>query len=170
MLFAATLVCLLLQTPAGIKFDSPAGWVSKAPSSSMRVADWTLPKADGDQDDAMVTLYYFGAGGGGGLQANIDRWIGQMTQPDGKPSKAVATTATLASTSGLKITTVDIPGTYVAEVTPGSAERFNKPGYRMITALIETAGGAHYVKFVGPAKTVARWSQSFETFLKSLRQ
>jgi hypothetical protein len=166
----ATLIALFLQAPAGIKFDSPAGWVSKTPSSSMRVADWTLPKADGDQDDALVTLYFFGAGSGGGLQANIDRWISQMTQPDGKPSKDVAKTATMTSTSGLKITTVDIPGTYVAEVTPGSTERFNKPGYRMITALVETAGGAHYVKFVGPAKTVARWSQSFETFLKSLRQ
>jgi hypothetical protein len=164
------LLCLILQAPSGIKFDSPAGWVSKAPSSSMRVADWTLPRADGDQDDAMVTLYFFGAGSGGGLQANIDRWVSQMTQPDGKPSTAVAKTATLSSTSGLKITTVDIPGTYVAEVTPGSPERFNKPGYRMITALVETAGGAHYVKFVGPAKTVARWSQSFDVFLKSLKQ
>ena len=165
-----TLLLFVLQAPSGIKFDSPAGWVSKAPSSSMRIADWTLPKADGDQDDATVTLYYFGAGGGGGLQANIDRWIGQMTQPDGKSSKDVAKTATLASTTGLKITTVDIPGTYVAEVTPGSTERFNKPGFRMITALVETAGGAHYVKFVGPAKTVAKWAPSFETFLKGLRQ
>ncbi len=170
MLLIAPLICLLLQAPSGIRFDSPAGWVSKTPSSAMRVADWTLPKADGDQDDATVTLYFFGAGSGGGLQANIDRWISQMTQPDGKPSKDVAKTATLASTSGLKITTVDIPGTYVAEVTPGSSERFNTPGYRMITALVETAGGAHYVKFVGPAKTVAKWSQSFDAFLKSLRQ
>ena len=169
MLFAATLICLMFQAPAGIKFDSPAGWVSKTPSSSMRVADWTLPKADGDKDDATVTLYYFGTTGGT-VQANIDRWISQMAQPDGKPTKDLAKTATLTSASGLKISTFDVTGTYVAEKTPGSAERYNEPNYRLRTAVIETAGGAHYVKFVGPAKTVARWSQSFETFLKSLKQ
>lgn len=170
MLMLTLVLWLALQTPSAIKFDAPAGWVSKAPSSSMRVADWTLPKADGDAEDAMLTLYFFGAGGGGGLQANIDRWIGQMTQPDGKASKDVAKTATLTSASGLKITTVDIAGTYIAEVTPGSPERFNKPGFRMRTALVETAGGAHYVKFVGPAKTVAKWSASFDAFLKTVRQ
>ena len=169
MLFAATLICLIFQAPAGIKFDSPAGWVSKTPSSSMRVADWTLPKADGDKDDATVTLYYFGTTGGT-VQANIDRWISQMAQPDGKPTKDLAKTATLTSASGLKISTFDVTGTYVAEKTPGSAERYNEPNYRLRTAVIETAGGAHYVKFVGPANTVARWSQSFETFLKSLKQ
>ena len=169
MLFTATLICLILQAPAGIKFDSPAGWVSKTPSSSMRVADWTLPKADGDKDDATVTLYYFGTTGGT-VQANIDRWISQMAQPDGKPTKDLAKTAMLTSTSGLKISTFDVTGTYVAEKTPGSPDHYNEPGYRLRAAVVETTGGAHYVKFVGPANTVARWSQSFETFLKSLRQ
>src|SRR6187551_3319581 len=126
MLVTATLICLILQAAAGIKFDSPAGWVSKAPSSSMRVADWTLPKVDGDKDDATVTLYYFGTTGGT-VQANIDRWISQMTQPDGKPTKDLARTATMTSTSGLKISTFDVAGTYVAEKTPGSPEHYNEP-------------------------------------------
>jgi len=116
-----------------------------------------------------VTLYYFGTTGGT-VQANIDRWISQMAQPDGKPTKDLATTAALTSTSGLKISTFDVTGTYVAEKTPGSPEHYNEPGYRLRAAVVETAGGAHYVKFVGPAKTVARWSQSFDAFLKSLKQ
>ena len=169
MLTLTLLFALVYQVPAGIKFDSPAGWVSKTPSSQMRVADWTLPKADGDKDDATVTLYYFGTTGGT-VQANIDRWISQMAQPDGKPTKDLATTAALTSTSGLKISTFDVTGTYVAEKTPGSPEHYNEPDYRLRAAVIETAGGAHYVKFVGPAKTVARWSQSFDAFLKSLKQ
>ena len=169
MLTLTLLFALVYQVPAGIKFDSPAGWVSKTPSSQMRVADWTLPKADGDKDDATVTLYYFGTTGGT-VQANIDRWISQMAQPDGKPTKDLATTAALTSTSGLKISTFDVTGTYVAEKTPGAPEHYNEPGYRLRAAVVETAGGAHYVKFVGPAKTVARWSQSFDAFLKSLKQ
>lgn len=169
MLLLALAFVLSSQAPTAIKFDAPAGWVSKAPSSSMRVADWTLPKAAGDKDDATLTLYYFGTGGGT-VQANIDRWISQMSQPDGKPTKDLAKTAAMTSTSGLKISTFDVTGTYVAEKMPGSPDRYNEPGYRMRNAVIETAGGAHYVKFVGPAKTVEKWGASFEAFLRSLRQ
>lgn len=60
-------------------------------------------------------------------------------------------------------------GTYIAEVSPGSAERFNKPGFRLRAAVVETPDGPYYVKLTGPAKTIARWDDSFATFLASLR-
>ena len=113
-----------------LRFEMPKGWVPKAPSSSMRVAEFVLPKADGDAEDATLTVYSF-PGGGGTVEANLERWIGQMSQPDGKPSKEVAKTSTMTSTSGVKMTLVDVPGTYIAEVSPGSTERFNKPGFRL---------------------------------------
>jgi len=151
-----------------LKYDAPKDWLSKPPSSSMRVAEFTLPKADGDSEDAALTIYFFGAGQGGNVQANIDRWIGQMTQPDGTPSAAAAKTTKL-SASGINITLVDVSGTYVAEVSPGSTERFNKPGFRQRAAVIETSEGPYFVKLVGPAKTVSRWDESFITFLKSVK-
>lgn len=153
---------------ASLKFDVPAGWVSKTPSSSMRVADFTLPKVASDAEDATATLYYFGSQGGS-VQANIDRWVGQLAQPDGRASKDVAKTSTLEAKGGLKITLLDVSGTYVAEVTPGSAERFNKPGFRQLAAVIDTPNGPHFVKVVGPATTMAKWEASVMSFLKSLR-
>lgn len=135
----------------------------------MRLAEYTLPKAPGDTEDATVTVYFFGATMGGNAQANIDRWIGQMAQPDGKDSKDVAVTGKGVSTSGLKMTTVDVSGTYVAEVTPGSAEHFNKIGWRQIASLVETPGGPYFVKVLGPVKTMAKWDASAAAFLKSLR-
>jgi hypothetical protein len=92
-----------------------------------------------------------------------------MAQPDGKPSSAVAKTSTPSSSSGLKITMIDVSGTYVAEVTPGSTERLNKPGFRQLAAVVETPSGPHFVKVVGPAATVAKWEPSVLAFLKSLR-
>jgi hypothetical protein len=151
-----------------LKYDAPKDWISKTPSSSMRVAEFTLPKADGDTEDATLTIYFFGAGQGGNVQANIDRWIGQMAQPDGSSSAAVAKTSKMTA-NGLNITLVDVSGTYIAEVTPGSAERVNKPGFRQRAAVVETSEGPYFVKFVGPAKTVARWDESFMTFLKSVK-
>jgi hypothetical protein len=152
---------------ATLKFDAPQGWVSKTPASSMRVAEFTLPKTTGDAEDATLGIFFFG-GQGGNVQANLERWIGQMTQTDGRASKDVAKTTNFTS-RGLAISLVDLSGTYVAEVTPGSAERFNKPGFRLRAAVVETKEGPYFVKLTGPEKTVARWDDAFMTFLKSLR-
>jgi hypothetical protein len=165
LILAAALPLMLV--PA-IKYDVPAGWTNRPVTSSMRVAEFALPKVAGDAEDGQLTLYYFG-GQGGTVQANLDRWIGQMTQPDGRASKDVATTTTMKTTSGLSVTLVDVGGTYVAEVTPGSKERFNKPGFRLRAAVVETPEGPYFVKLTGPAKTIAKWNDSFLAFVKSLR-
>src|SRR5438132_8246740 len=101
-----------------LHFKAPDGWVTEKTSSSMRVAQYKLPKAEGDNDDASLVLYYFGAAQGGTAQANIDRWISQMQQPDGSSSKDKAKTET-TTINGLKVTTVDLSGTYTAEMDQG---------------------------------------------------
>ena len=154
---------------SALTFDPPAGWVAKKPASSMRVAEFALPKTEKDSEDASLVVYYFG-GTGGSVQANLDRWIGQMQQPDGRDSKVVAKSSALTSKAGLKITLLDISGTYIAEVTPGSSERFNKPNFRQLAAVVETKDGPYFVKVVGPAATVARWEPAVRTFLASLRR
>jgi hypothetical protein len=166
---ATILFAALLAIQSGLKYDVPAGWVTKPPASSMRVAEFTLPKVAPDAEDAALAVYFFGANQGGNVQANVDRWIGQMAQPDGKPSKDVAKTSTLTTKSGLAVSMVDVPGTYVAEVSPGSTERFNKPGFRLRAAVVDTKEGPYFVKLTGPAKTVAKWDASFDAFLRSLR-
>lgn len=165
----ATVSAVTVAAHAALKFDAPKTWNSKAPSSSMRLAEFTVPKVAGDAEDATVTVFFFGATQGGNVQANIDRWMSQMAQPDGKASKDVAKTSSMTSTTGLKITVVDVSGTYVAEVAPGSNEHFNKTGFRQLAVYIETPGGPHFVKLLGPAKTVAAANDGFTAFLKTLR-
>src|SRR5258706_5653433 len=61
-------------TVAGeLRYKAPDGWVEEKTSSAMRVAQYKLPKAEGDSDDATLVVYYFGAGQGGAVDANIDR-------------------------------------------------------------------------------------------------
>jgi len=164
----ASVSALALAQGATLKLDPPNGWVSKTTTSAMRVAEFTLPKVGSDTEDATVTVFYFG-GQGGNVQANLDRWIGQMAQPDGKASKDVAKTTALTSATGLKISVLDVSGTYVAEVNPGSAEKFNKPGFRQVAAYIETPNGPYFTKLVGPAATVAKWFDSYVAYLKSAK-
>jgi hypothetical protein len=70
-------------------------------------------------------------------------------------------------TNGLKVTSVDVSGTYVAETAPGSGIFHNKPAYRLRAAVVETPNGSYYVKLVGPEKTVTHWNDSFLSYIKS---
>lgn len=144
---------------AGLTYTAPGGWKPVATSSSMRVAQFAV-------QDAELVIYYFG-GAGGTIEANIERWVGQMQQPDGRPSSAVAKRQS-RTVNGLKVTLVDVPGTYVAEMTPGSPQRHNSPNFHLRAAVIETANGPYFIKLTGPAKTIAASEKSFEAFLASV--
>ena len=158
------LVCAIQQS--SLKFTVPAGWVEEERSSSMGVAQYRLPKAAGDAEDASLVLYYFGHGQGGSTAANIERWVNQIQQADGGASKDKAKEENLEA-NGLKVTTVDVSGTYVAETAPGSGSFHNKPGYRLRAAVVETPKGSYFVKLVGPEKTVTQWNESFLSYLRS---
>lgn len=168
LLFLVALLCLFNTAfqKSSLKFTVPPGWIEEERTSSMRVAQYKLPRAEGDTENGSVVVYYFGQGQGGSTAANIERWVGQIKQADGKPSKEVAKEERF-DVNGLKVTTVDVAGTYVAETTPGSGTFENKPGYRLLAAVVETPNGSYFVKLVGPEKTVTRWNESFVAFLKS---
>jgi len=151
---------------ATLRFKAPSGWVEEKASSTMRVAQYKLPKAPDDTADASLVIYFFGQGQGGSTAANIERWVNQIKQPDGSASKDKAKEET-GTVNGLKISSVDVAGTYTAEMAPGSGTFYNNPNYRLRAAVIETPKGSYYLKLVGPEKTVAKWSQSVSDFVRS---
>jgi len=169
MPFAALALALAVQTTAGgrLTFKAPEGWIPRPAASTMRVAEFVLPRAAGDSEDGDLVVYFFG-GQGGDVDANINRWIGQMQQPGGGSSAQVAKRES-KTINGMAVTLLEVAGTYVAEKSPGSAEHFNKPGFRMRTAVVQTPKGPHFIKMLGPEKTVARWTAGFAAFLDSLR-
>ena len=89
-----------------LRLKAPDGWVSERPSSSMRVSQYQLPAAEGDTEGASLVVYYFGAGQGGSVDANLERWIGQMQPADRRPSRDTS------SVNGMKVTLLDVTGTY----------------------------------------------------------
>lgn len=161
------MLLVLAALAAGLTFTTPDGWNASRPASSMRIAEFTLPRVPGDAEDAQLVVYYFG-GSGGSVDANINRWIAQMHQADGRPSSAVAKKET-RTVNGLTVSLVDVSGTYVADMSPGSTEHLNKPGFRLRAGVVDTARGPYFIKLTGPAKTVARWDASFAQFIGSLK-
>jgi hypothetical protein len=160
-------IALLLSLAASLTYTAPPAWKPVATTSPMRVAQFALPRASGDGEDGELVVYYFG-GSGGSVEANIDRWVGQMQQPDGRPSSAVMKRES-RTINGLKMTLVDVSGTYVAEMMPGSTQHHNNPAFRLRAAVIETSNGPYFVKLTGPAKTIAANEKQFEAFLSSVK-
>ncbi len=158
-------------TPKSIEsvaWVAPQGWVEEAPASSMRKAQYRLPLADGDTEDAAVLVFYF-KGEGGGVESNINRWTSWFVQPDGRPSMEAATVAT-SEVNGLKQTVVDVSGTYLFKSRPMATTSTEKPGFRMLGAVVEVESGPWFVRCIGPEKTVAKWEGSFQSFMGSFRQ
>ena len=160
-------VLLMPLLAAGLTFTTPDGWKQAPSGSSMRVAEFTLPRAAGDPDDAQLVVYYFG-GSGGSVDANMQRWIGQMAQPDGKPSSAVAKKES-RKVNGLTLSLVDVSGTYTAEMSPGASTHHDNAHYRMRAGVVETGKGPYFIKLVGPEKTIAKWERAFDQFVGSLK-
>ena len=88
-----------------------------------------------------------------------------MKQPDGSAAKGAKDEHLVAN--GLKVTTVDVSGRYVAETAPGSSTFHDKPAYRLRAAVVETPKGSYFVKLVGPEMTVTQWNDSFLSYVRS---
>ncbi len=151
------------QSLGGLSAVLPAGWKPMAPSSSMRTAEYLLAGAAGG--DASLVVFYFGADQGGSVEANIDRWYGQFTQPDGKATQEHARRRE-KSVGSMKATIVDIPGTYTGGGMGGGSSA-PQTGYRMLGAILISPRGPYFFKMVGPAAAVEHWNQSFEQYIDS---
>jgi hypothetical protein len=169
---AALTLCWLFIFAAPPAFSqtlkySAKGWTQRPAASSMRVAEFILPRAVDDKENGEAVIYYFG-GQGGGVEENLERWMNQIEQPGGRASREVAKSTSM-TVNGLKVTMVDVTGRYVAEVAPGSNERHNKPNYRLIAAVVETPNGPYFLKVTGPRKTIDQWNAAILEFVKSFR-
>jgi hypothetical protein len=152
-----------------VTLQAEAQWRASTPNSTMRKAQFTLPRAAGDAEDAELVVFYFGAGQGGSVEANLERWYNQFAQPDSS-NTADKAQVTRETVEGMNLTMVDVSGTYVAPVMPGAPESHNKPNFRMLAAVLETSEGPYFFKLVGPEQTVAQWAPSFSQFMQSARK
>jgi hypothetical protein len=105
---------------------------------------------------------------GGGAEANITRWKGQFSQPDGT-STDDKTTVEEIEVDGMKTWMVEITGTY-AERTRMTDPPTMQENYRMLAAIIDTGDREYFVKFYGGVETVEANKELFEEFIKSFER
>ena len=143
----------------------PDAWEIELPSSTMRLAQLRIPASEGDAPAGVeVTVTQ----AGGGVEANLNRWYGQMRQPDGRPSSAVAKVEKLSAGS-MAVTFVDIPGTFAPGAMPGRPALSPQSNWRMLGAIIEAPGGLLFVKATGPVRPMRDNLEKMKRFVISIR-
>lgn len=160
LLFVSVLA-LLADTVAGVKWTPPAGWTPQG-QRPMRAATYTVPAAPGDKEAGECAVYFFGEGQGGGIQANLQRWQNQFSSQTSAPRSGKKTV------HGMSVSTLDVSGTYNGMAGPMSGGGSPKPGYRMLCAIVEGPGGNVFFKFTGPAKTVTANQAKFDQMIASI--
>lgn len=159
-------VSVCAESAAGLRWTAPAGWKSEA-VRPMRAATYAIAPAAGDTAGAECVVYFFGAGQGGSVEANIDRWKDQVKGPDGRAAAAKVAKRTV---NGLTMTTIDTSGEYSGMGGPTAGAQPVVAGSRLRGAIVEGPGGNLFVKFTGPEKTVAANQQKFEQLLASFQK
>ena len=145
---------------SAVKWTTPARWKA-GPPKDMRMATYMIPAAGGDSEDAECAVF---TNIGGGVQANIDRWVGQFEKTDGPPIQKQATI------NGLIVTTVDVSGTFKGGGPAMGQSSAPKAGYRLLGAIAAGPEGEVFFKLTGPGKTVAAAQAEFQAMLKSLKK
>jgi hypothetical protein len=147
----------------GYKATTPASW--KKAEIAPRLKQFRLHQFDigsGNQKAEVIVSPPFG----GGVEQNIDRWKKQFTVPQGKPAPETIK----FDVSGVTVTYLDIAGTYNPPQFDPSVKAERKENYRQLGAIFNSANGPFFIRFLGPADTVAENKQAFDQWLKSFKK
>ena len=145
----------------GVRWTVPARWSAGA-GNAMRVATYAVPAAKG-KDAGECAVFFFDSGQGGSVDANVERWTRQF---EGAP-KGERTTSEVA---GIRVTRVQVAGTYLAPGGPMMQSQGKKTGYRLLGAIVEAPQGSVFFKLTGPAATVAGAQPDFDALVGSIRK
>lgn len=140
-----------------LRWQAPGSWQAVRPSNEMRLAQYVVPNPDGSEP-AEMTVFFFGPGGGGGVEANLERWAGQFS--DGEPARR-----DVVERNGIRIHTIDARGTYDPGMAMGGAGK--KENQRMLGAIAETPSGAFFFRLIGPEVVTTGQVEAFDEFLTS---
>ena len=142
-----------------VLFRLPKGWKAGSPTSSMRLAQYAIPA----EHPVEMVVFFFGEGGGGGVEANLERWKSQVV-PDGE-----AKTEKVDVAEGIKATLLDVTGSYASGMPGSGSGPTSIADARMLAAVIECPGGPLFVKGIGPKAVMAAAAADFRAWVLSFR-
>jgi gluconolactonase len=127
----------------------PKSWAESDVKNSMRLATYEIPAAAGDKEKGELTVSTF-PGGGGGVDANLARWIDQF---DGKGRMTVVKKGQAGEN---QYYIAEISGTYKKPVGPPILRKSEPAaGFRMLAVIVVLKNEeVYFLKLTGPDATV----------------
>jgi hypothetical protein len=141
-------------TSAALRWTTPPGWVEES-ASGMRLASFRVESGGVTGLCTIVQL----AGDGGGLEANIRRWMGQLklpVPPDAELRAFAERQETLRTRGGFTGRVVDL-----APLGPPEAPS-------MLALFLDAGERTVFVKFTAPAAWLAEHRAEFTALCESL--
>lgn len=135
-----------------IKLKVPEPWRQQGTTSKFRLAQFEIPGAKPEDENAELVVYYFG-GPTGGIKANIDRWVSQFHEKDRE------VTLTRCEGDQGEYVLADISGTWKKPDGPPFARKtIDKPGSRVIGVILTVNANDqkdyYFLKLSGPDSLV----------------
>jgi hypothetical protein len=144
----------------GLAWDVPKHWTIDL-AQGMRIATYLVPAAGGA--GAECAVYYFGPGQGGGVEANLERWMGEFQPLDKHDTRKL-------TPGGLTVTRISASGNYVAHSMKSGASAGEKPDWALLGGIVNGPQGDVFFKLTGPKATVNGAARDFDAMLGSLRK
>jgi hypothetical protein len=141
---------------ASLTWKAPARWQSMPNTSSMRLATYRIPRAEGDTEDGDLSIMQ----AGGTVDANVERWIGQFDAASQKTAKR-----STRKVGGFDVTIVEVQGSYSGGMGKAPAAGSSTA---LLGAIIATPGMPHFFKLTGPVKTITAARTEFDSMVSSL--
>lgn len=133
-------------------------WLRQQASSPMRAGQFLYEHQHADLGQIELVIFHFGAGQGGGVQANIDRWVGMF---DGSPESSTEE----REAGDRKVTLLSVSGTYMESAGgPFSGNKTARPDYTMLAAILPSDQGDVFIRLTGPTKAVDEMKEEFDAF------
>lgn len=144
----------------GVTWRVPKRWTIDL-AQGMRVATYLVPAAGGEAAECAV--YYFGPGQGGGLDANLQRWMGEFQPLEKHDIRKF-------KPGGFETTRILARGNYVAHSMRSAEAPGEKPNWALLGAIVSGPSGDVFFKLTGPAATVDAAVKDFDGMLGSMKK
>jgi hypothetical protein len=142
-----------LATPAAIRWEATSAWQVQE-TDGTRAGSYLANGPDGTTADVSVITF---AGTGGDDLANVNRWRGQLQQPELTAAELPAHVVRITVPAG-SVAVVDVAGTTGEAKTPA----------RLLGAWYRSAERVWFFKMIGAAALVGAERERFIALLKSI--
>jgi len=132
----------------GIRFNIPEDW--EEVEARMVDSKYAVQTTDGRIEITLTSM-------GGGIDANLNRWVKQMQQIPGESVEEDVLTL-----DGVEAKLIDVRGTF-SQVSSQSSTSNS----RLIGVALPISPRDFYVKLTGPRDAVASYQDNFRAFLKT---